>query len=190
MELMEAIKGRRSVRAFSDAPVGDEDIAAIIEAATWAPSPLHGQPWSFVVIKSAEAKGEVKRRCQQALQGVVDAGGPDWVKKYSFDFLDQAPLYVAVFYNPKKGGLGPYFNQPLGAMAAAAAAVQNLMLAAYERGLGSLWLTFFDPAVMARALGAPDDLELVGIVPLGVPSRETKAPPRKPARIYSDRYGQ
>lgn len=190
MELMDAIKGRRSVRAFADKPVSEADIAAIIEAATWAPSPLHGQPWSFVVIKSAEAKAEVSRCCQEAKQGVIDADGPSWVNKYGFDFLDQAPVLIAVFFNPKKGGLGPYFNQPDGAMQAASAAVQNMMLAAWERGLGSLWLTFFDPALLAKALGAPENLELVGIIPLGTPAAESKAPPRKAAKVFIDRYGE
>ncbi len=190
MELMDAIKGRRSVRAFADTPVSEADIAAIIEAATWAPSPLHGQPWSFVVIKSDEAKADVRRCCQQAKQGVIDTDGPEWVKKYSFDFLDQAPLLIAVFFDPKKGGLGPYFNQPHGALQAACAAVQNMMLAAWERGLGSLWLTFFDPAALAKALGAPENLELAGVIPLGAPAAESKAPPRKSAKVFTDRYGE
>ncbi|KMY67605.1 hypothetical protein AAU61_11700 [Desulfocarbo indianensis] len=190
MELTDAIKGRRSVRAFADTPVSEADLAAIVEAATWAPSPLHLQPWSFVIIKSPQAKAEVLQSCQQAKQGVLEAGGPEWVKKYGFDFLEQAPVLVAVFYDAKKGGLGPYFNQPHGALQAASAAVQNLMLAAWERGLGSLWLTFFDPALAAKALGAPEGLGLAGIMPLGRPAVESKAPPRKQAKVFIDRYGE
>jgi 5,6-dimethylbenzimidazole synthase len=190
MELMDAIKGRRSVRAFADTPVSDADLDAIIEAATWAPSPLHLQPWSFVVIKSVEAKAEVLKCCQQAKDGIINADGPEWVKKYSFDFITQAPVLVAVFYNPKKGGLGPYFNQPHGALQAASAAIQNLMLAAWEQGLGSLWLTFFDPMAMAKALSAPEGLEVAGIIPLGLPAAESKAPPRKAAKVFIERYGE
>ncbi len=138
MELMDAIKTRRSVRAFGDQAVSQEQVQALIQAAVWAPSPLHQQPWSFVVIRGAEAKAKVKELCQAGQQAVIDAGGPEWVKKYSFAFLDQAPVYVAVLYDPKKAGMGPYFNQQQGALQAASAAVQNLMLAATEMGLGSL----------------------------------------------------
>jgi len=190
VEFQQVLKGRRSVRAFRDAPVSDEQVNALLEAATWAPSPLHLQPWSFVVVRGQEAKAKVKELCQAAKQAVVDAGGPEWVHKYGFDFLDQAPVYVVVFYDPRKGGLGPYFNQPLGALQGASAAVQNLMLAAAEQGLGSLWLTFFDPAAMAQALGAPEGLEVAGVIPLGVPAGEVKAPPRKAPKVFLDAYGQ
>ena len=190
MEFQEVLRGRRSVRAFSDAPVSPETVSALIEAATWAPSPLHLQPWSFVVVRGDEAKAKIKARCEQAKQAVIEADGPDWVQKYSFDFLDQAPVLVVVFSNPKKGGLGAYFNQPMGALQGTSAAVQSLMLAAAEQGLGSLWLTFFDPVAMAQALGAPEGLEVAGVIPLGVPAGEVKAPPRKAAKVFSEAYGQ
>lgn len=190
MLLLEAIRERRSVRAFGDKPVSDEQVLSLIQAAVWAPSPLHQQPWSFVVIRGPEAKAKVKELCRAGKQAVIDAGGPEWVKKYSFDFLDQAPVYVAVLFDPKKAGMGPYFNQNHGALAAASAAVQNLMLAATEQGLGSLWLTFFDPVAMARALGAPEGLEVAGIIPLGEPAGPVKAPPRKEPKVFHDFYGQ
>ncbi|MBU4565508.1 MAG: nitroreductase family protein [Desulfarculus sp.] len=190
MELLQAIQLRRSVRAFESTPVSDEQVNSLIEAAVWAPSPLHQQPWSFVVIRGAEAKAKVKQLCQATKQAVIDGGGPGWVGKYSFDFLDQAPVYVAVLFDPKKAGLGSFFNQSRGAMAAAAAAVQNLMLAATGQGLGSLWLTFFDPLKMAQALGSPEGLDVAGIIPLGVPAENPKAPPRKAPKVFSDFYGQ
>jgi len=190
MEFQEVLKGRRSVRAFSDAPVSEETIDALIEAAIWAPSPLHLQPWSFVVVRGDEAKAKIRLLCEAAKQAVIDAGGPDWVGKYSFDFLDQAPVLIVVFSNPKKGGLGGYFHQSLGALQGTSAAVQNLMLAAAEQGLGSLWLTFFDPKAMAAALGAPEGLEVAGVIPLGVPAGEVKAPPRKAPKVFSEAYGQ
>ncbi|MCF8032515.1 MAG: nitroreductase family protein [Desulfarculaceae bacterium] len=190
MEFQQVLKSRRSVRAFSDDPVSDETVAALIEAATWAPSPLHLQPWSFVVVRGGEAKAKIKALCEQAKQAVIAADGPDWVKKYGFDFLDQAPVLIVVFSNPNKGGLGGYFNQPLGALQGSSAAVQNLMLAAAEQGLGSLWLTFFDPEALAAALGAPEGLEVAGVIPLGVPAGEVKAPPRKAPKVFSEAYGQ
>ncbi|MCB2193628.1 MAG: nitroreductase family protein [Deltaproteobacteria bacterium] len=190
MELLQAIEKRRSVRAFKDDPVSDAQVNSLIQAAVWAPSPLHQQPWSFVVIRGEAAKAKVKELCLASQQAVVDGGGPGWAGKYSFAYLDQAPVYVAVLFDPKKAGLGAFFGQSQGALAAASAAVQNLMLAATEQGLGSLWLTFFDSGAMAQALGAPEGLEVAGIIPLGVPAEDPKAPPRKQPKVFSDFYGE
>jgi nitroreductase len=98
-------------------------------------------------------------------------------------------MLIAVLYDPQKGGLGSYFNNPHGALSAAAAAIQNLMLTATDLGLGTLWFTFFDPVKMRQALEAPENLEVAGVIPVGAPKGETKKPPRKPAKVFSQRYG-
>lgn len=189
MEFKQVLESRRSVRAFEDRPVSQEELEALLTAATWAPSPLNLQPWQFVVITEAEAKQKVIAAVQEAHQGVIDAGGPEWVTKYRYDFVEQAPMLIAVLYDPNKGGLGSFFNNPHGALSAAAAAIQNLMLAATDIGLGTVWFTFFDPKVVRQALGAPDSLEVAGIIPVGAPKGETKTPPRKPAKVFSQTYG-
>jgi 5,6-dimethylbenzimidazole synthase len=189
MEFKQVMESRRSVRVFEDRPVSQEELDALITAAAWAPSPLNLQPWQFVVITEADAKQKVIGAVQQAHQGVIDSGGPEWVTKYRYNFVEQAPMLIAVLYDPNKGGLGSYFNNPHGALSAAAAAIQNMMLAATDMGLGTLWFTFFDPAVMRQALGAPYTLEVAGIIPVGVPMGETKTPPRKPPKVFSQQYG-
>jgi nitroreductase len=57
MELMDAIKGRRSIREYKDTPVPQKLIEEIIEAATWAPSAKNGQQWRFTVYTGAAKKG-------------------------------------------------------------------------------------------------------------------------------------
>ncbi len=188
MEFKEVLQARRSVRAFKDQALTPEQVEALIQAAQWAPSPLNLQPWRFVLIDQPGLKAEVRRLGEAAARAVLEAGGPSWVKKYSFDFLEQAPLLVLVLYDPKKGGLGTYFNQPSGALSASAAAIQNLMLAAADMGLGTVWFTFFDPDELARRLGVPPGLEIAGLLPVGVPAEEPPAPPRKPARVYRNQF--
>ncbi len=188
MEFKEVLQARRSVRAFQDQAPSPGQVEELIRAAQWAPSPLNLQPWRFLLIDRPELKAEVRRLGQDAARAVLEGGGPSWVKKYGFDFLEQAPLLILVLYDPRQGGLGDYFNQPGGARLAAAAAIQNLMLAAAEMGLGTVWFTFFDPGEMARALGVPEELEIAGILPVGVPAGETPVPPRKPARVYRNRF--
>lgn len=188
MELMDAFKTRRSYRVFKDTPVSDEQVQGLLEAFCLAPSPLNMQPWQFILITDPVVKAEVKAVGLAAKQAVADQDGPGWAAKYPMDFLEQVPLLIAVVCDPAKGGLGGFFNQPMGAFSAAAAGTQNLMLAAEEMGLGTVWFTFYDPSKMGAALGVPENLELVGVIPVGVPDEEPKAPPRKDPKVHQQRF--
>lgn len=179
MELMEAIKTRRSCRSFTDQAVGDEQIQAMLEALSWAPSPLNLQPWRVVLVSDPAMKKQMREVARDARRSVAEGGGPSWAAKYPLALLEEAPLLICVACDPVKGGLGTYFNQPFGAFAAACAGVQNLMLAAQELGLGTVWFTFFDPKAMGRLIGLDDNLDLVGVLPVGVPKAEVQTPPRK-----------
>ena len=95
---------------------------------------------------------------------------------------------IAVTTNRKKGGLGSFFNQPLGAYQAGCACIQNMMLAAAEQGYESLWFTFFDPDRLAKVLDIPENLDIAGLVLIGKPMTPTKAPPRKDPKIHYQRY--
>lgn len=184
MELWQAITSRRSVRAFLPDPIGEAELAKLLQALSWAPSPLNLQPWSVVAVSDPAQKEAIRAAAEAAKTKVAAGGGPGWAAKYAADFLVQAPLVLAVAYDPAKGGLGGHFNQPHGALSAVSAGIQNLMLAAAELGLGSLWFTFCDPADLRPVLGIPDKLELAGIIPLGRPDGEVKAPPRKPVPLF------
>ena len=59
MDLFTAIKERRSCRNFLPDPIDEATIEKILEAATWAPSPLNAQPWEFVVVTSQEMKENI-----------------------------------------------------------------------------------------------------------------------------------
>lgn len=190
MEFKDVLHARRSCRAFTDQPIGEEEIGRLISACQWAPSPLHLQPWEFIVITDPAVKGRVRQLAEQAKAAVVAADGPSWAAKYPLDFLDQSPVLIVVLFNPAKGGLGVHFNQPHGALQAASAGIQNMMLAGAEQGLGSLWFTFFDPDALAAELAVPDKLSLAGVIPFGHVADWPKAPPRKEARIYREAYGR
>ena len=183
MDFSEVLQGRRSCRSFSGEPVERDLVSSLLNKACWAPSPLNMQGWRFLVIEDAENKKKVRLVGEEAQKAVMAQDGPNWAGKYGFSFLEEAPLLVAVAYNPTKNGLGFFFNQPHGALMAASALIQNFMLAAWEKGLASLWFTFFDPGEMKKALDLPEKWELAGVIPLGRPEGELKAPPRKEAWI-------
>ena len=188
MEFKEVVKSRRSCRAFEPDPVPQNQLAAIMEAGQWAPSPMNALPWQYIVITDAEVKAQIREVCEAAKQAVLDQGGPGFAAKYDMNFLEEAPVIIAVVFDPAKKGLGDFFNQKHGALQAASACVQNMMLAAAEFGLGTLFFTWFDPQKMQAVLNIPDNLEMAAIIPIGKPRGEMKPPPRKEPRVHQQQF--
>jgi nitroreductase len=189
-ELFALLEERRSCRSFQPgAGPTAEEVGRIIRAGQQAPNPLNLQPWSFVVITDAKIKKELRQAGEEAKQEVLDQGGPGWVGGFSIDFMEEAPLVVAVVVDPAKGGLGDFFNQPTGSLQAGSACIQNMMLAATAMGFGSLWFTFFDPARVKPILAVPDNLQLAGLVYIGRPAGDVPASRRRAAVIYADTFG-
>jgi nitroreductase len=189
MEFKDLVRRRRSCRAYADTAVSDAQLTAVLGAAAWAPSPLNLQPWQFIIIKDPVTKKRIREAGEEARRSVVDQSGPAWAGKYAMNFISEAPVLIAVVVDPTKGGLGDFFGQRHGALQAASACIQNMLLAAADQGLGSLWFTFFSPEKVKAVLGVPDNLELAGIVPLGKPNGGLKPPPRKELVVYRDKYG-
>ena len=188
MEFRELVKARRSCREFDSAAVTEEQLSYILEAGQWAPSPLNAQPWEFIVISDESLKSQVKKIGEEAKQAVIDNGGPGWAAKYGMDFIEEAPILVVVTVDPKKGGLGSFFGQKHGAMQAASACIQNMMLAASDLNLETLWFTFFEPQKLQEVLDIPPQLEIAGVLPIGKPKEPPKAPPRKEAKVHRQHY--
>jgi 5,6-dimethylbenzimidazole synthase len=188
MEFKELVKARRSCRAFDGAAVTEEQLAFILEAGQSAPSPLNLQPFEFIVITDKNIRAQIKSIAEEAKQTVIDKGGPGWAAKYDMNFIEEAPVLIAIIVDPSKGGLGSFFGQPYGAMQAASACIQNMMLAASDRGLESLWFTFFAPEKLKEALDIPQTLEIAGVLPIGKPKEPIKAPPRKEPQVHRQRY--
>ena len=188
MEFKEVVKARRSCRAFESDPVPPEQLEAILEAGQWAPSPMNALPWEYIIITEAESKAQIRKVSEAAKQAVLEGGGPGFAAKYDMSFLEQAPALIVVFFDPTKKGLGDFFNQKHGALQAASACVQNMMLAAAEYGFGTLWFTWFDPKEMQAALNIPENLEIAAVIPIGKPKGEIKAPPRRKATFHRERF--
>ncbi|UCE53062.1 MAG: nitroreductase family protein [Desulfobacterales bacterium] len=188
MEFKELVKTRRSCRSFETSDVSEEQISSILDAGQWAPSPLNLQPWEYVIVTDKKIQGQIIKAAEDAKQTVIDSDGPGWVNKYGMNFLDEAPVYIVVVFDPSKGGLGGFFSQPHGALQAVSACVQNMMLAAADLGLGSLWFTFFAPDKVKTILDIPEKLEIAGVIPIGKHREEIKAPPRKEPKVHKERY--
>ena len=180
MDIMQAIKERRSCRQFLQEPVPEELVEKILEAATWAPSPLNLQPWEFVVITSQEVKEAIYAEAERCRQQTMEVSGWKWLEGYSPAFVKTAPVIVAVVGNPQKTGADMF--QENGSRAyehACAAAVQNMLLAAKDLGLDSLWFTFYERTQLAAILEIEVDKTPVALVCLGRSAVDLPPVPRK-----------
>jgi 5,6-dimethylbenzimidazole synthase len=180
MDLFEAIRDRRSCRNYLPEAIDDNVIESILEAGTWAPSPLNMQPWEFVVITSNDVKEKIFDEAERCRRWSLEKSGWKWLDSYHVDFLKQAPVIVAVLGDPKKTGVDMFMDEGMeGYQAACAAAVQNIHLAAHSFGLGSLWFTLFDKKNLRDILGVSIEKTPVALVLLGKPGASPTAMPRK-----------
>ena len=180
MDTLEAIAARRSIRKFKDAPVSDEAIEAILNAGLQAPSGKNRQPWRFVVVKE-DKRAEMVRIMRASIDLLEEQGIDIGSAKWTANVMEQAPVTVFVFDAhtphtklPWEGG-GDFVNvQSIGA------AIQNMLLAALDLGLGSLWI--------CDVLYAYDDLcgwlgqehQMIAAVSFGYPDEQPGPRPRKP----------
>jgi nitroreductase len=154
MDVLEAIKGRRSIRRYNKLPISEEQVTQILEAGRWAPSRGNSQPWRFIVLRNAQGRID--------LAEAIPTG----------KFLAEAPLGIAVVVNPEAS---KYPEQE------GAAAIQNILLAAYALGLGACWISVYGTGSEEKAkqlLQIPDEEWLLSIVSIGHPA-ETPEKGRK-----------
>ncbi len=190
MELLDAIRYRRSCRKFSSEPVKDEDLRNIIEAGSWAPSPANNQPWEFVILTDQEIKNRLHAACLKSKEEAFQKSGWRWLGKYEIDFLLHAPMIVAVVGDPAKTGVDQFIGESSdGYKYACAAAIQNMLLTAHSLGLAGLWYTLFDQEEVKGLLGVPDDRMICALVCLGKPGAEPLQTPRKPVDELIRRIG-
>jgi nitroreductase len=162
VELEEAVRTRRTHKAYGPDPVDRETLAELLDLARWAPNHNLTNPWRFRVLGPA------------ALARLKEAAGPEAATK-----LDRAPTLVAV--SAVQCGDDPVADEE--DLLATACAAYVVLLAAHGRGLASYWRT---PAVLRTtegriALGVGDDERLVGLLHLGTPRQPQRVPERAPA---------
>ena len=129
MEIDETIKGRRSIRRYQEKDISDSVIKELLDLARYAPSSMDGQPWHFIVVR------EDKRKKQ--LAEIKNKYCPVEKQMYKADFLQNAPVVIVVCVDKQKS----YDREVENAVLATA----NIMLGAYSRGLGSVYMSAYKP---------------------------------------------
>jgi len=158
MDLLQAIRERRSVRKFTDEAVSEEHLLTILEAGRWAPSGLNNQPWRFVVIEQEAIRKSVAEKT-----------------KYR-KVLEAAPLQVAVFLDGEASYNRDKDLQGVGAC------LQNMQLAAHSLGLGTVWMgeILNRREEVEALLAVPESFELMAVLAVGHPAGTVKDSSRKP----------
>lgn len=163
MEVLEAIKSRRSIRAFKSQEIPEETINKLIEAACWAPSAGNIQPWEFIIVRN----NEIKRRLVEAALGQ--------------EFIAEAPVVIVVCANEERSARGYGLRgKTLYCIQDTAAAIQNINLAAYSLGLGTCWIGAFREEEAREALKIPNGIRPVAMIPVGYPNEAPQPPRRRP----------
>jgi len=174
METLEAIRTRRSIRRYSDQPVEPEKLQAVLEAVQQAPSWSNKQCWSLVVVQDPAARAKISEL------SFVEAFFATYGYKTNpaQKALAQAPVVIVACADPQQSG---ELNGEQYYMADMGIATQNLMLAAHDQGLGSVFVGVFDEGQLKELLAIPPHIRVVGLFPLGYPSGDAKSgPARKP----------
>ena len=159
MDFSELIQKRYSVRAYRPDPVEEDKLHQVLEAARLAPSAANRQPFQFIVIRTAGREDELRRIYQR-------------------EWFTQAPLILCACAIPAQGWVRmdgkPYTDVDV------TIAMDHLILAATELGLGTCWIAAFDPTAAREVLGLPDEVEPIAFTPLGYAVDRLGGKKRKP----------
>ncbi|AFN74736.1 nitroreductase [Melioribacter roseus P3M-2] len=165
MNTIEAILTRRSIRRYKNQPVEKEKIDKILKAAMYAPSSHNSQPWHFVVIDDRETMNKIAeahpyaQMCREAPIGILICGDRE---------IESLDGYIALN---------------------CAAATENILLAAHELELGSVWIAVYPREerirIFRELFGLPENILPVAMVAIGYPDEKKNQPERfKPERIH------
>ena len=172
MDLVEAIKGRRSIRKYRNKEIADSVIEEILELARHAPSSMNGQPWHFLVVRGEETK--------RRLVEIKNRHCPVEKQMFQADFIQDASLIIAVCVDRGQSHDREIENGVL--------AAGHILLAAHNKGLGGVYMSAYradEPAVseeIRQALGMPGHMDPISIIPLGHPDETPEPKEMKPLR--------
>jgi nitroreductase len=159
--LMDIIEERKSIRSFKPQEVEEEKLNYILNAFRKAPSAKNLQPWKLVVVKDKKIIKDLAIACNDQT------------------FLEEAPIIITACAKEDEayGVMGGYMNSysiDIGI------ALEHLILAAAEQGLGTCWIGAFKEKLVKDILSIPEDVRVVALTPVGYPAAEGDERGRKP----------
>ena len=169
MDVLEAIKQRRSIRQFTDEPIGKDALERLLDAARWAPTASNQQRWRFVVVTSPSVK--------------------ELIKKFAPGIFVMPAVFIVICVE-KAPDANPWAEATY--LADCAIAAQNIMLAAYEMGIGSCPALSYAKVAISEILNIPEGIEPLLVITLGYPAEDPEPPPRMALEqiAFVDEYGK
>jgi len=180
MTIMDAIHGRRSVRSYAPERLDTVTIQTLLDAAIWAPTAVHEEPWAFVIVQDRAVLKSLSDRAKEIFSAEAEHVHSEQAR-HLLDMLAKPDFNI--FYDA--GTLIIICARPKGAFVTADCwlAAENLLLAAYGMGLGSCVIGFAVPALntpeIKAELGIPSECSAVAPIIVGAPSGETPRTTRK-----------
>ncbi len=153
MTFLELAKERYSVRKYKDKPVEQDKIDMILEASRVAPTACNKQPQKIYVVKSKEMKEKLAEVCR---------------------FTFGAPVIMVVCYDKNREWQNDLMQGYKSGQTDAAIACTHMMLEAWDLGLGSCWVEWFNPNEVAEALGIPEYEQVQALLPIGYAADDAK----------------
>lgn len=169
------LKSRRSVRRYESTPLAGETLDQLLESIQWSPSWANSQCWEVVVVTDPQGKAR--------LQATME-------RNPAKEAFSQAPAVLVLCARLERSGykkgevttvLGDWFMYDLGI------ATQSLCLTAHSLGLGTVVVGLFDHGEVGRILGVPDDVQVVSMIPVGIPLAVGPAPVRRGVADFTHR---
>jgi nitroreductase len=166
-DFFDVIRSRRSVRAYRDADVSEDDLARVLDAMNHAPSAGDLQAYEVVVVRSPERRGRLARAA------------------YHQAFVAAAPVVLVFFMHrarsrAKYGERGARLYACQDATIAATIAAAHAQLAAHALGLATVWVGAFDDEAVRQAVDAPVGLHPSSLLVVGHPAELPEPTPRRP----------
>ena len=181
MDLIQAIKDRRSVRRYKPDALSEEEINTVLEAARWAPSWNNTQCWRFILVEDSELKEKLAETIRPKENRAIAA-----IKEAPVTIVACAELGKSGFYKDlEPTDKGDWF------MFGVALAMGNLTLAAHSIGLGTVHVGLFDAIKVTEILEVPEGYTVVEMTPLGYPDESPKIPKRKELNeiLFKNKFG-
>jgi len=184
MNIIEAISNRRSIRKFTDKDIDDDIIRNILKAGIDAPSPKNTQPWKFIVIKE-KSKQELIKIMKDGIENIklnfgvlIDEKNFLSSAEGALKIIGEAPVIIFVINTGNKQQQRQTYVKKYVEMAniqSIGAAVENMLLASLEYGVGGLWMSDIYYTVNEIGEWLQTDKQIVAAVALGYPAGNAPA---------------
>ncbi|KPJ69149.1 MAG: hypothetical protein AMJ45_00890 [Syntrophobacter sp. DG_60] len=188
--LSEIMINRRSIRKYKKDKIGKELIKEIIDLAVWAPSPFNSQPWNFIVLSKEYILGRrtnvgelLYKKSEPALEKIFKKQDfSQFIVKKFLKSFGNAPYLIGALRSNRIGEVDLGFQR-----ASVYAVIQNILLIAHDRGLGTCWIGVDDESreVVQEILGIDKKKgELLALIAIGIPDQRVRNLERKPFNIW------